>query len=57
VSERPAADAGYDGSEIAVVGMSVRFPGAPEAQSWGGLLATLRDPAGNEIQLVQYPAN
>ena len=35
----------------------VRFPGAPEPQSWGGLLATLRDPAGNEIQLVQYPAN
>ena len=35
----------------------VRFPGgAPAAQSWGGLLTTLRDPAGNEIQLVQYPA-
>jgi acyl transferase domain-containing protein/acyl carrier protein len=30
VSERPAAEAAYDGSEIAVVGMSGRFPGAPD---------------------------
>ncbi len=34
----------------------VVFSGAPERQSWGGTLATMRDPAGNEIQLVQYPA-
>lgn len=33
----------------------VPFSGAPEAQAWGGVLATLRDPAGNELQLVQYP--
>ena len=30
MSERPAADAGYDGSEIAIVGMAGRFPGAPD---------------------------
>ena len=33
----------------------VAFTGAPEKQSWGGTLATLRDPAGNEIQVVEYP--
>ena len=34
----------------------VPFSGPPEQQSWGGWLATLRDPAGNELQLAQYPA-
>jgi predicted enzyme related to lactoylglutathione lyase len=34
----------------------VHFTGAPAAQPWGGTLATLRDPAGNELQLVQMPA-
>lgn len=33
----------------------VAFSGAPEQQPWGGWLATLRDPAGNELQLVQAP--
>jgi predicted enzyme related to lactoylglutathione lyase len=33
----------------------VEFTGKPERQQWGGTLATLRDPAGNELQLVQYP--
>ncbi|BEP54318.1 hypothetical protein GmRootV118_15620 [Variovorax sp. V118] len=33
----------------------VTFSGLPEPQSWGGILATLRDPAGNELQLVQQP--
>jgi catechol 2,3-dioxygenase-like lactoylglutathione lyase family enzyme len=32
---------------------NVAFTGAPEAQSWGGILATFKDPAGNELQLVQ----
>jgi predicted enzyme related to lactoylglutathione lyase len=32
----------------------VVFTGAPERQAWGGTLATLRDSAGNELQLVQY---
>ena len=31
----------------------VFFTGAPERQAWGGTLATFRDPAGNELQLVQ----
>ena len=32
-----------------------QFSGQPERQAWGGTLATLRDPAGNELQLVEYP--
>lgn len=39
-----------------LVALGVPFAGAPEAQPWGGILATLRDPAGNELQLAQYPA-
>jgi catechol 2,3-dioxygenase-like lactoylglutathione lyase family enzyme len=30
----------------------VEFSGLPEKQFWGGTLATLRDPEGNEIQIV-----
>jgi catechol 2,3-dioxygenase-like lactoylglutathione lyase family enzyme len=37
----------------ALVGKGVHFSGQPERQQWGGTLATLRDPAGNELQLVQ----
>jgi predicted enzyme related to lactoylglutathione lyase len=33
----------------------VVFDGAPQAQPWGGVLATFLDPAGNQFQLVQYP--
>ena len=33
----------------------VPFDGAPQAQPWGGVLATFRDPADNQFQLVQYP--
>jgi lactoylglutathione lyase len=33
----------------------VPFDGAPALQLWGGFIATLRDPAGNQLQLVQYP--
>lgn len=35
--------------------LGVAFSGLPEQQRWGGILATLRDPAGNELQLVQQP--
>jgi predicted enzyme related to lactoylglutathione lyase len=38
-----------------LVARGVHFSSAPELQVWGGFLATLRDPAGNESQLVQYP--
>lgn len=34
----------------------VVFTGQPERQPWGGTLATLRDAAGNDVQLVEYPA-
>jgi predicted enzyme related to lactoylglutathione lyase len=40
-------------SELSTLG--VAFTGPPEQQDWGGILATLRDPAGNELQLVQQP--
>lgn len=32
----------------------VEFTGTPEAQAWGGVLATLRDPSGNQVQICQY---
>jgi predicted enzyme related to lactoylglutathione lyase len=35
----------------------VRFTFPPERQGWGGTLATLADPAGNQLQLVQYGAS
>ena len=34
----------------------VPFTGLPEMQLWGGILATLQDPSGNELQIVQQPA-
>ncbi len=36
-----------------LVAAGVEFTGPPEKQAWGGILATLRDPAGNELQVVQ----
>ncbi|MES2959497.1 MAG: VOC family protein [Pseudomonadota bacterium] len=36
-----------------LLALGVEFSGQPEKQSWGGVLATLRDPAGNELQIVQ----
>ena len=40
----------------ALANQGVPFTGRPEKQQWGGTLATLKDPAGNELQLVQYPS-
>lgn len=34
----------------------VVFTGAPELQAWGGILATLQDPAGNQVQICQPPS-
>jgi predicted enzyme related to lactoylglutathione lyase len=36
-----------------LLALGVEFSGTPEQQYWGGWLATLKDPAGNELQLVQ----
>jgi uncharacterized glyoxalase superfamily protein PhnB len=36
-----------------LVALGVPFTGAPEKQFWGGILATLQDPSGNELQIVQ----
>jgi predicted enzyme related to lactoylglutathione lyase len=41
---------------VALSSRGVEFRGQPELQFWGGTLATPRDPAGNELQLVQYPS-
>lgn len=35
--------------------LGVVFSSEPELQPWGAWLATLRDPSGNELQLVQRP--
>lgn len=47
------ADLRAEHARLAAAG--VRFTGEPEAQFWGGWLATLADPEGNELQLVQFP--
>jgi catechol 2,3-dioxygenase-like lactoylglutathione lyase family enzyme len=39
-----------------LVARGVEFSGLPEKQFWGGTLATLRDPEGNEIQIVHRSA-
>ena len=39
----------------ALRGAGVDVAGEPEVQGWGGVLATLADPDGNAVQLVQYP--
>ena len=39
--------------ELTAAGIS--FTSSPKLQPWGGRLATLADPSGNEVQLVQYP--
>lgn len=48
-----AADIRARHAALSAAGVS--FSGAPEQQPWGGWLATLVDPAGNQLQLVQYP--
>jgi predicted enzyme related to lactoylglutathione lyase len=47
-------DAEATHQELAARG--VPFTGLPEKQFWGGILATLQDPSGNELQIVQQPA-
>lgn len=47
------ADISTEHSRLLAAG--VPFTGAPEKQFWGGWLATFKDPAGNELQLVQHP--
>lgn len=40
---------------IELQALGVPFTGPPEKQFWGGILATLQDPSGNELQIVQQP--
>lgn len=39
-----------------LMSQGVQFSSQPEFQPWGETTATLLDPAGNEIQLVEYPS-
>lgn len=43
-------------THAALSAAGVRFSGPPEHQDWGGWVATLADPDGNELQIVQFPA-
>jgi len=43
-------DAVYD----TLRGRGVVFAASPERQGWGGTVATLRDPAGNELQIYAW---
>jgi predicted enzyme related to lactoylglutathione lyase len=38
-----------------LVARGVVFTGPPALQHWGGTLATLSDPEGNQLQIVQRP--
>ncbi len=46
-------DAAAKYNELEALG--VKFTGLQEKQFWGGILATLQDPSGNELQIVQQP--
>ncbi len=41
----------------AAVARGARSIRAPERESWGGWVATLADPDGNVVQLLQFPGN
>jgi predicted enzyme related to lactoylglutathione lyase len=45
-----------DAQHRRLVSRGVIFTSLPERQPWGGTLATLLDPAGNGLQLVQHPS-
>ena len=39
-----------------LVGRGVKFIRPPEQEHWGGWVATLQDPDGNTLQLLQQPS-
>ena len=41
----------------ALTAKGVEFVRPPEQEHWGGWVATLRDPDGNTLQLMQQPAD
>ena len=47
------ATADIAGTVASLAAAGVEVIAAPERQPWGGTLATLADPDGNQIQLVQ----
>ena len=38
-----------------LLALGVPFTGLPEKQFWGGIVATLQDPCGNELQICESP--
>lgn len=48
----PSAKAAYEN----LSSRGVTFTGPPEKQFWGGTLATLQDPSGNELQICERPS-
>ena len=47
--------ADIEAAHRSLVERGVSIVGEPELQPWGGVLATIADPDGNQMQLVQYP--
>jgi len=39
-----------------LAGRGVVFTEEPVRQAWGGIVATFKDPSGNQLQLAQHPA-
>ena len=35
--------------------LGMEFIRIPEKESWGGMVATLKDPDGNVLQLLEFP--
>ena len=40
-----------------LAGKGVVFTEEPARQAWGGIVATFKDPSGNQLQLAQHPAH
>lgn len=49
------AVADIQAAQLDLTARGVPFVGPAERQAWGGWLATLEDPDGNQLQLVQHP--
>lgn len=49
------AVASAKGTHKELTSVGVCFTSEPEMQSWGGVLATFKDPTGNLLQIVEHP--
>jgi len=48
-------DAAAEFARVLAADASIEVQRAPARESWGGLVATLRDPDGNFVQLLEMP--